>query len=130
MRRNRFHHGLLGLAGQKEDSPDTVYYICCKKGRLAVCAGPNQSGDQFVRKCRQEHEQQHITDMKCNEDDYCKGKPDGPVRVDASEKAKLECAGYQAQLKCLENTFKSPDVRQDKKHVLGQIKKYCPPTPQ
>jgi RHS repeat-associated protein len=57
----------LGLAGQKGISPDVVYYICCKKGRLAVCDGPNQRGDQFARKCRQEHEQQHIDEMKCGE---------------------------------------------------------------
>ena len=119
----------LGLAGQRGVGPDVVYYICCKKGRLAVCEGPNQRGDQFARKCRQEHEQQHINDMKCNEDNYCKDKPDGPVRVGPNEKARLECDGYRAQLKCLDKTFQSRDVRQDKTHALEQIKKYCPPTP-
>jgi RHS repeat-associated protein len=127
-----------GLKGKKpkvpEPSPTDVFFVCCKKGQLAVCeanGGQNGSGGASpVTSCEYEHEGQHISDFKkdcpAGTQNFCTGKPNNtPVGVSASDKGPVECRAYCAELKCLERKGPSPEVIKRKLAVERQIKENC-----
>jgi RHS repeat-associated protein len=122
--------GLLGKRPRAPNpptvSPNTVYYICCRKGKIAICDVPENAPSNFmIGNCENVHEKQHVTDLTANGCNPCEGKRNGPLGVPPQEKSRLECNGYCAELRCLEKTIQLPEIRAREDYVRGQIKVYC-----
>ena len=126
-----------GLQRQKpkrpEVDPNAVFFVCCKKGQLAICEnnlGQNVPSDQSVTSCLYEHEDKHLQDFRndcpAGTKNFCADKPNNwPVVVDKSDQPNVECRGYCQEMTCLERKGLLPKVTQRKTFVEGQIKKFC-----
>ncbi len=78
--------------------PNTVFYLCCRKGKFTVCSVPqNAPTNVMIANCENVHERQHVTDMTANGCNPCQGRPDGPLGVGLAEKSRLECNAYWSQ---------------------------------
>jgi RHS repeat-associated protein len=108
-------------------SGTAAYFVCCRKGSLAVCEGPAHSSDPWVDKCRLDHERQHLNDFAnwCPGYD-CTGVPNGtPVPVPEAYSNRVECSAYCEQQKCLNNQGPTPGVLEERKRVEKKIKETC-----
>jgi RHS repeat-associated protein len=113
-------------------SPITVYYVCCKGGKVGVCRGPNvaaAAGD--VGDCMKKHEEKHVHDFTTNrfpcDKEKCSNLPPPPPEepILTSQKGPVECSAYCEELICLRRKFQSPQVRNRIEYVKEQINKWC-----
>ncbi len=114
-----------GLRGSPTCGPNAIYCICCRGGKLTIC---NRSGGDYsgwVSDCMRRHEQQHMNDMTGCGQNPCDGKPDGPLTVSTTEKSRLECSAYRAELKCLEPAPRTKEIEDRRMFIRKQITRYC-----
>jgi len=105
------------------------YYICCKKGKLAVCEGTPDS-DSAVRQCQESHEQRHMNDFGPLCPNICDGQPNGPVTVPKAYSNRYECAAYCTQWKCLKGKGPTDAQRRGIRIVEHEIRDRCGKSPE
>lgn len=110
---------------QIQPGSNAVFYICCRRGKLAVCDKDAGSYSGWVLDCMREHEKQHVADMTCGGKNPCKDRPDGAVPVDPDEKKTLECSAYRKELECLLPAGNTKEIQDRRNFVKKQIGNYC-----
>jgi len=111
--------------------PPFYYYICCKGGRMTYCAGNTPLKDKCLDDCAREHEKGHIKDL-CEKgpEDYCKGRPDGPVYSGPGHMPEkvvtwTECRQNKATWKCMKKCAWSEEKKHYKMGVAAAIWDNC-----
>ena len=108
---------------------DAGYYICCKKGKLAVCEG-TPDNDYAVRQCQEAHEGRHMNDFGPLCPNVCDGQPNGPVTVPKAYSNRYECAAYCTQRKCLKGKGPTDAQRKALRSAEHEIRDRCGKSPE
>jgi hypothetical protein len=75
--------------------------VCCKGKKFACVVPPNGSGPggPIIQGCAQQHEDQHLPEMKCT-------SADGPgLATSTRDSRSLECPAFRGEIKCLRDSI-------------------------
>jgi RHS repeat-associated protein len=113
----------LGLAS----GPAQAHVCCDGNGGFTICWDQTPVAGSDIEKCTLEHEQNHIKWFGCHPpyDQLCKGKKQGEKNFTLQSQADdnaLECAGYEAQFKCMKKILPQLSGNQKANWWLGLSK--------